>query len=361
MNSAPDPFLSLLLAGVLTLLGLIIFLPRNGLLARWRRARQYGERARLEDALKHLQRCETHRPPVYPPGASLQSLAGALEITLNQAVSVANMLQAHELVRIEGEVIRLTPTGRDYALRVIRAHRLWEQHLAEETGFAEAEWHGQAEEFEHQLTPEKTAALARQLGYPLYDPHGDPIPDRAGEFKPHAGQPLTAMEIDQPLRIVHIEDEPEVVFAQLAAEGLSPGMEVRLIEVSTQRVRFWEGETEHLLAPMVAANISVVPVKAVEEEIGAAREAERLDQAGIPLSGLKVGEAGRVVSISPRLRGAERRRMLDLGILPGTPIEASLVSPSGDPTAYRVREALIALRREQARLILIEPISEELA
>jgi DtxR family Mn-dependent transcriptional regulator len=357
MSSAPDPLLSLLIAVLLIGLGLITFLPGRGLLSRWRRARSYDERARLEDALKHFYASEPRTPVAYPMGASLQSLAGALEISLNQAVSVANHLEAHELVRVEGVGIRLTPAGREYALRVIRAHRLWEQYLAEETGFTEAEWHGQAEEREHQLTPEKTAELARQLGYPLYDPHGDPIPDRSGDFKPRTGEPLTAMTLDRPLRIAHIEDEPEAVFAQLAAEGLSPGMVIRLVELSPQRIRFLEGETEHVLAPVVAANISVIPLEPAEEK-GAVPEAESAEQMGVPLSGLRVGETGQILSISPRLRGAERRRMLDLGILPGTPIEASLISPNGDPTAYRVRETLIALRREQARLILIKPESE---
>ncbi len=41
--------------------------------------------------------------------------------------------------------MRLTPSGERYALNVIRAHRLWEQHLAEKTGVAENEWHRRAE------------------------------------------------------------------------------------------------------------------------------------------------------------------------------------------------------------------------
>lgn len=51
---------------------------------------------------------------------------------------------------------------------------------------------------------------------------------------------------------------------------------------------------------------------------------------------------------------AERRRMVDLGILPGTRIENVMPSPLGDPIAYRVRSAVIALRSEQAKLIEIE-------
>ncbi len=49
---------------------------------------------------------------------------------------------------------------------------------------------------------------------------------------------------------------------------------------------------------------------------------------------------------------------MDLGIVPGTTIEAEFNSPAGDPTAYRVRGALIALRREQADQINIIPLEE---
>jgi ferrous iron transport protein A len=52
--------------------------------------------------------------------------------------------------------------------------------------------------------------------------------------------------------------------------------------------------------------------------------------------------------------GLVRRRLMDLGLLPGTPIQVEMVSPLGDPVAYRVRDAVIALRREQAREIEIE-------
>ncbi len=53
-------------------------------------------------------------------------------------------------------------------------------------------------------------------------------------------------------------------------------------------------------------------------------------------------------------KDAERRRMVDLGILPGTRIENVMPSPLGDPVAYRIRSAVIALRREQAELIEVE-------
>lgn len=52
--------------------------------------------------------------------------------------------------------------------------------------------------------------------------------------------------------------------------------------------------------------------------------------------------------------GAERRRLMDLGVTPGIQIRAEQTSPLGDPTAYFVRGSVIVLRRSQAGRIHIE-------
>jgi DtxR family Mn-dependent transcriptional regulator len=155
---------------------------------------------------------------------------------------------------------------------------------------------------------------------------------------------LTALEPDQVARIIHLEDEPPAVYAQLVALGLHPGLEVRLLESGPQRLRLWVAGNEQVLAPVVAASVTVLPLpdRVLAEPAATQR-----------LSDLKPGETAVVSGLSPTCRGTERRRFLDLGILPGTAIEAEMISPSGDPTAYRVRGALLALRREQADHIQI--------
>lgn len=335
----PDPLITLL-AGLLVIgTALLLFWPDHGLIDRWRQMRNISMRVLSEDALKTIFKAELKGQ--HP---TLQSVAGALQIDANQAASLLADMEQRELVTLAGDRWQLTPPGRDSALHVIRAHRLWERHLAEDTGFSEAEWHQQADRLEHQLTPDQANALDAQLGHPTHDPHGDPIPTADGEIRTHGGQPLPSLAVGGAGRIVHIEDEPDTVYAQLVAEGLYPGMRVRLTELTPQRVRFWANGDEHLLAPIVAANISVL---AVSPEFG------KMDERGDHLTALKPGQQGRVTHISPRCRGPERRRMMDLGILPGTLIQAELISPSGDPTAYRIRGAVIALRREQAQQIHI--------
>lgn len=69
------------------------------------------------------------------------------------------------------------------------------------------------------------------------------------------------------------------------------------------------------------------------------------------LSDLHLGDKGFVKYLAAE--GAEKRRMLDLGLVPNTKIEAIMKSPSGDPTAYLVRGTVIAIRREEAEDIIL--------
>jgi DtxR family transcriptional regulator, Mn-dependent transcriptional regulator len=317
----------------------LLFRPQRGVVARWRRSRLLSERIRREDALKHI-----HEFEMDGDHPTLQSLSGALQLPADQATSVLSGLEADELVVLKGTEFSLTPVGRQLALHILRAHRLWESHLALETGYPATEWHDQADDVEHRLTEDELNALDARLEHPGRDPHGDPIPTVDGNLVRHGGVPLTAAEIDVPLRVVHLEDEPAVVFAQLVAEGLHAGMEIRLIEQTPHRVRFWAGGDEHVLAPIVASSIAVQPQAVPTME---AAPVETLED-------LNPGEQAMVLRISPACRGVERRRLLDLGLLPGTVVGAEFVSPSGDPTAYRVRGASIALRDVQARFIEIQ-------
>jgi DtxR family transcriptional regulator, Mn-dependent transcriptional regulator len=111
-------------------------------------------------------------------------------------------------------------------------------------------------------------------------------------------------------------------------------MELRVLGSSPDSIRFWSAGDKHVLAPILAHSVSVTPL------VGPPRE----EEPGF-LSDLELGSKGRVVGFSPACRGVERRRFLDLGLVPETIVGSEMVSPTGDPTAYRVRNALIALRR----------------
>ena len=74
----------------------------------------------------------------------------------------------------------------------------------------------------------------------------------------------------------------------------------------------------------------------------------------VPLHTLPLGSSARVKKLT--CDGNTRRRMLDLGLISDTKVEALQKSPSWDPRAYHIRGAVIALRSEEASKILVEAL-----
>jgi DtxR family Mn-dependent transcriptional regulator len=335
MNDATVRFL----IAVLTILGAgaLCAWPRTGLLALWRRRGETRQRALVEDALKHL-----HASAWRQHTATLQSLVGALHLSPQAVLQLIRQMEAQGWVASRAEGLSLTPEGERLAIEVVRAHRLWERYLADEARMPLAEIHAEAERREHDRAPGAVQALDAAMGYPATDPHGDPIPTADGQLAATATQSLTDWPLDTPARIAHIEDEPPVIFGQIVAEGLYPGLIVRVIEADARRLAVSDGERVHTLAPIVAANVFVVPDGAQ------ARTADTQT-----LATLGVGQQATVRQLDDSLQGLTRRRLLDLGLTPGATVTAEMRSLFGDPLAYRVRGTLIALRREQAEKVLI--------
>jgi len=335
---ALDPALALVMGFGIVALILLLVWPDRGLLARWRRSRSASARAALEDALKHLYDFEYRSLT-----STRQSIAGALAISDDDAARLIQQLEEMKLVSLRNDRCELTDDGRTYALRVIRIHRLWERYLADETGVSEMEWHPRAEQQEHRMSEQEADALADQMGNPRYDPHGDPIPTRGGDVPEQRGFPLTGLQAGDVAQVVHVEDEPAMVYAQLVAQGLQPGVRLRVLSVERDRIRYEAEGYENALAPVVAANVTVVPMSA---ELPAEEPHETL-------AGLHPGERAEVLGISRRCRGQQRRRLMDLGVVPGTIITSEIAGPTGDPTAYTIRGATIALRKAQSSLIYV--------
>jgi len=339
------PALNLLLAVALLALGYLLLRPRAGWLWRWRR-REHTERVLTEDALKHLYGCHEAKLP-----GTIDSLGGALEIGRDESVQLAQYLIQRGLVGGRPDALRLTAAGRQYALQVIRTHRLWEQYLAERTGVEEGEWHAWADRVEHELTREQVDALAARMGDPAFDPHGDPIPSADGRIRRPEGELLTDVPAGSMVRIVHIEDEPESSYRVLRDAQLRSGMIITVERFSTGVVQIDTGAARCRLPALAAANVCV---QVLDDRHGEQVSLRRL-------SSLATGQQATVTDISPGCRGAERRRLLDLGLVPGTRVCAELASPAGDPVAYRVRGALVALRRQQAEMIYVDQQSESTA
>jgi DtxR family Mn-dependent transcriptional regulator len=322
---------------------LLLFWPGRGLVARLMAMVRRSDRVVLEDAIKQLFHAESGGR-----SGTIEGLAGRMELGRGKVVRVVERLVELGLIRAEDGHLGLTPDGRSHALHLVRAHRLWERYLADRTGVLPAEWHEQAEVAEHAMSEAQAEALSARMNHPRYDPHGDPIPTSTGEVRLPTGTPLSAHAPGSALMILHLEDEPRESYERLLARGLTPGTPIRLLSVSPTEVRFRFDGRDHLLPTVVADQISAEPLAEGQE----VEDLVRRD-----LASLAPGESARVVRIAARCQGPARRRLLDLGIVPGALITAEFASPGGDPVAYRVRGALIALRGSQAELIQVEVLS----
>lgn len=322
------------------------FLPRYGVGARVVRWRAVRHRVRVEDALKHMVGAG-HRGVA----ATVESVAGAVGVGASAATSLIEEMEREGLVEIRASALSLTASGREYALQVVRAHRLWERYLDDETDLPLTAIHVAADRAEHRLSVDETDRLDAQLGHPPTDPHGDPIPTTAGQIAPFPGVPLTDYPEGEEAEVTHLEDEPPGVFETIVKIGLSRGTRVTVMERQPGLVRLEVDGRAVSLPSVAAANVHLGPI----------REFAEPPSDVIPLDQLKRDQDAEVVRIDPRIRGLTRRRLLDLGLTPGTRVRPELEPPFGRPRAFRIRNTLVALRDDQAAGIQVRPVDGDSA
>ena len=119
--------------------------------------------------------------------------------------------------------VRLTDSGRQAALQVLRRHRIIEAYLLEKLGYEWDSVDAEAERLEHAVSDELVEAMARAMGNPRYDPHGAPIPTSAGDLEQPDVVPMTELSVGAAgeLRMVSDQDPERLRF--LASLGLKPG------------------------------------------------------------------------------------------------------------------------------------------
>ncbi len=120
----------------------------------------------------------------------------------------------------------LTPAGERIALEVIRHHRLLELYLVEALGYSWDEVHEEAERLEHHISEKLEARIAERLGFPDFDPHGDPIPGTDGVLPTTCAIRLADLPLHQAARIVRVRDQAAERLRYLADLGLIPGARV---------------------------------------------------------------------------------------------------------------------------------------
>src|SRR6201987_3602977 len=118
--------------------------------------------------------------------------------------------------------VRLTADGRNVAPEVIRPHRLLELFLAESLGMPWDRVHAEAEILEHVISEELEQLIARKLGDPTVDPHGDPIPDARLELSEPATHTLDSLAAGASGVFVRVSDSDPEMLRYLAGRGIRP-------------------------------------------------------------------------------------------------------------------------------------------
>lgn len=134
-----------------------------------------------EDYIKAIYKLQERSSNEFISTNSIAKELGTAAASVTEMVKKLTKKDLLQHVKYQG--VKLSNTGRNLALKIIRKHRLWEVFLFEKLGFNWDEVHDIAEQLEHIQSTELTNKLDAFLGFPERDPHGDPIPDKKGKFK----------------------------------------------------------------------------------------------------------------------------------------------------------------------------------
>jgi DtxR family Mn-dependent transcriptional regulator len=159
------------------------------------------------------------------------AIAERLGVSPGSASAMIKRLAEEGLVaRTPYRGVTLTKRGEQVALEVIRHHRLLELFLAE---ILEVPWdrvHQEAEVLEHHISEELTERIARKLGHPTRDPHGDPIPSGDLEVKEEKTVSLQSMDEGDEGTFVRVSDSDPEMLRYLSERGIAPGARFEVVE-----------------------------------------------------------------------------------------------------------------------------------
>jgi len=191
-----------------------------------RRRDASGSSQSVEDFLKAVYNLQADSDRV-----STNALAEALNISAPAVTDMAQRLVDEGTVDyLKYRGVRLTEEGERVALQMLRRHRLIETYLVQDLGYQLHEIHDEAEALEHSVSDRFVEAIARKLGEPSYDPHGDPIPDLEGIMQERNLQPLSTLRLNSPARIRRFIMDDPAMLQNTQERGLMMGVTLEVVE-----------------------------------------------------------------------------------------------------------------------------------
>ncbi len=159
-------------------------------------------------------------------------IAAALNTKPSSANDMIRKLSAKKYTRHQKyKGVEITDKGVKAALKVIRKHRLWELFLVKVLNFRWDEVHIIAEQLEHVASDELVNRLDQFLGFPKFDPHGDPIPDHNGKIQKVPLKALSDLKIGEGGIINGVVDHSEQFLRYLEKFSLNIGNKVTVVDI----------------------------------------------------------------------------------------------------------------------------------
>lgn len=178
----------------------------------------------VEDYLKAILIEEQNRPDAL---VTTGRIANAIDVAPGTATSMVKALADSSLVRYEPySGVRLTDAGRQLAAHVLRRHRLVELFLVQVMGMDWSEVHEEAEELEHAISDRILERMDEMLGRPSVDPHGDPIPNAAGQLDVEELASLATCVLGEAVVVARVRDQSPDFLRLVERRGLKPGSSV---------------------------------------------------------------------------------------------------------------------------------------
>jgi DtxR family Mn-dependent transcriptional regulator len=126
--------------------------------------------------------------------------------------------------------LHITEEGKKLALQTIRKHRLWEVFLVEKLKFSWDEVNEVADELSHVKSKVLIQRLDEYLGFPKFDPHGDPIPDEYGDVRARPRQLLNELDLGSTGQIVAVKDSSPAFLRYLDKVGAYIGARIKVMD-----------------------------------------------------------------------------------------------------------------------------------
>jgi DtxR family Mn-dependent transcriptional regulator len=162
--------------------------------------------------------------------ASTSRLADRLELAAGSVSTMLKRLDDAGLVEhVPYHGVKLTPTGEQIALGVIRRHRLLELFLHETLDIPWEDVDRYADALEHSASEELIEIIATKLGDPLTDPHGDPIPSRDLVIDDQPTRRLDELDPGEHATLVRVSDSDPEMLRYLTGQGIAIGDEIEMV------------------------------------------------------------------------------------------------------------------------------------